>query len=116
MKMITLLANTFPIALSLFSSSLPEVVTLTPVLLTTLAMALVLAMVAVLALAWARTHLAHSLKHILVATVNSVSARKQQVNRIPTIGLAPQQNFTLGGTVNRTSQSNAFFNNKYDKN
>jgi hypothetical protein len=78
MKMITLLANTFPIALSLAVPSLPEVVTLTLVLLIALAMALILAEAAVLALAWARTHLAHSLKHNLVATVNSRLARGQQ--------------------------------------
>jgi hypothetical protein len=64
MKMITLLANKFPIALSLFSSSLPELV----------ALAFVLAM---------------------AGTVNSASARKWQG-----IGLAPQQNLTLGGNVN----------------
>jgi hypothetical protein len=74
--MITLLANTFPIALSLAAPSLPEVPSV--VLLITLAMALVLAMAAVLALAWAPTHLAHSLIHTLVATVDSASAREQQ--------------------------------------
>jgi hypothetical protein len=57
--MITLLANTFPIAQSLFSPSLPELVALALVLLIALAMALILAM---------------------AGTVNTVSssARKQQ--------------------------------------
>jgi hypothetical protein len=57
--MITLLANTFPIALSLFSSSLPEVVTLTLVFL--LAMALVLVITLAMALVLAKS-----------GTVNSV--------------------------------------------
>jgi hypothetical protein len=55
--MITLLANTFPIAQSLFSPSLPELVALALVLLIALAMALILAM---------------------AGTVNCASARKQQ--------------------------------------
>jgi hypothetical protein len=84
--MITLLSAPLPIALSLADPSLPELVTLALVLLITLAMALILA-AAVLAQTWAPTRLAHSLKHILVATVDSRLARKQQ-------------NLTTAGTVN----------------
>ncbi|WP_445946734.1 hypothetical protein [Shewanella sp.] len=91
--MITLLANTFPIAQSLLSLSLPEITAVV------LVMALILA-TAVLAQTWAPTHLAHSLKHILVATVNRTSAPKQQVTGISRIGFAPQQKITLGGSVN----------------
>jgi hypothetical protein len=87
--MITLLSAPLPIALSLADPSLPELVTLALVLLITLAMALILA-AAVLAQTWAPTRLAHSLKHILVATVDSRLARKQQVTGISKIGLAPQ--------------------------
>ncbi|MBB1268637.1 hypothetical protein [Shewanella sp. SR44-3] len=104
--MITLLLAPLPIALSLAAPSLPEVpsvvLAIALVLLPPLAMALVSAALVV----------------AMAGTVNTVSssARKQQVIGMPTIGLTPQQNFTLGGTVNRSSQSNAFFNNKYDKN
>jgi hypothetical protein len=97
--MITLLSAPLPIALSLADPSLPELVTLALVLLITLAMALILA-AAVLAQTWAPTRLAHSLKHILVATENSTSAPKQQVTGISRIGFAPQQKITLGGSVN----------------
>jgi hypothetical protein len=66
--MITLLSAPLPQAYSLFSPSLPEVA----------ALALELLITTVLALTWARTHLAHCLKHIQVATENSALAPKPQ--------------------------------------